>query len=69
MSYQNARRLRLPRGHMTAVEAKRIVAAYYARRRRLLLLGRLFDRRPPGPDSAPRFPQDFDGIVAGRACP
>ena len=51
--------------HLTVVEAKRIAAAYYGRAAAYSYWDGSLDRRPPGPDPPQRFPQDFEGIVAG----
>ena len=54
-----ARRLRLPRrahdGGRGQAHRRRLLCP----RRRLLLLGRLLDRRPPGPDQRPALPAGF----------
>jgi Tannase and feruloyl esterase len=50
---------------MTAVEAKRIVAAYYARAAAYSYWDGCSTGGRQGLISAQRFPQDFDGIVAG----
>ena len=51
--------------HMTAVEAKRIVAAYYGRAAAYSYWDGCSTGGRQGLISAQRFPQDFDGIVAG----
>lgn len=51
--------------HMTAVEAKRIVAAYYARAAAYSYWDGCSTGGRQGLISAQRFPQDFDGIIAG----
>lgn len=51
--------------HLTAVEAKRIVAAYYARAASYAYWDGCSTGGRQGLISAQRFPQDFDGIVAG----
>jgi hypothetical protein len=51
--------------HMTAVEAKRITAAYYARAAAYSYWDGCSTGGRQGLISAQRFPQDFDGIVAG----
>jgi Tannase and feruloyl esterase len=51
--------------HLTAVEAKRIVAAYYARAAAYSYWDGCSTGGRQGLISAQRFPQDFDGIVAG----
>ena len=51
--------------HMTAVEAKRIAAAYYGRAAAYSYWDGCSTGGRQGLISAQRFPQDFDGIVAG----
>ena len=51
--------------HLSAVEAKRIVAAYYARAASYSYWDGCSTGGRQGLISAQRFPQDFDGIVAG----
>lgn len=51
--------------HLTAVEAKRIAAAYYARAAAYSYWDGCSTGGRQGLISAQRFPQDFDGIVAG----
>jgi feruloyl esterase len=51
--------------HLTAVEAKRIIAAYYARAAAYAYWDGCSTGGRQGLISAQRFPQDFDGIVAG----
>ncbi|MBI2739516.1 MAG: tannase/feruloyl esterase family alpha/beta hydrolase [Rhodospirillales bacterium] len=51
--------------HMTAVEAKRIVAAYYARTAAYSYWDGCSTGGRQALISAQRFPQDFDGIIAG----
>ena len=51
--------------HMTAVEAKRITAAYYGRAAAYSYWDGCSTGGRQGLISAQRFPQDFDGIVAG----
>lgn len=51
--------------HLTAVEAKRIIAAYYARAAAYSYWDGCSTGGRQGLISAQRFPQDFDGIVAG----
>jgi len=51
--------------HMTAVEAKRIIAGYYARAAAYSYWDGCSTGGRQGLISAQRFPQDFDGIVAG----
>lgn len=51
--------------HMTAVEAKRLTAAYYGRPAAYSYWDGCSTGGRQGLISAQRFPQDFDGIVAG----
>jgi feruloyl esterase len=51
--------------HMTAVEAKRITGAYYGRAAAYAYWDGCSTGGRQGLISAQRFPQDFDGIVAG----
>ena len=51
--------------HLTAVEAKRIAAAYYGRDAAYAYWDGCSTGGRQGLISAQRFPQDFDGIVAG----
>ena len=51
--------------HMTVVEGKRITAAYYGRGPAYSYWGGCSTGGRQGLISAQRFPQDFDGIVAG----
>ena len=51
--------------HLTAVEAKRITAAYYGRAAAYSYWDGCSTGGRQGLISAQRFPQDFDGIVAG----
>jgi len=51
--------------HLTAVETKRIVAAYYARAAAYSYWDGCSTGGRQGLISAQRFPEDFDGIVAG----
>src|SRR5215475_13136213 len=51
--------------HETAVEAKALVAAYYARTPRLSYFEGCSTGGRQGLMSAQRFPEDFDGIIAG----
>ena len=51
--------------HLTAVEAKRIAAAYYGRAASYSYWDGCSTGGRQGLISAQRFPQDFDGIVAG----
>jgi hypothetical protein len=51
--------------HLTAVEAKRITAAYYARAASFSYWDGCSTGGRQGLISAQRFPQDFDGIIAG----
>ena len=65
MSYQKRVDYAFRAVHMTAVEAKRIVAAYYARAAAYSYWDGCSTGGRQGLISAQRFPQDFDGIVAG----
>ena len=51
--------------HMTVVESKRIIAAYYARAAAYSYWDGCSTGGRQGLISAQRFPQDFDGIIAG----
>ena len=51
--------------HLTAVEAKRIIAAYYARAAAYSYWDGCSTGGRQGLISAQRFPDDFDGVVAG----
>jgi hypothetical protein len=59
MSYQKRVDYAFRAVHMTAVEAKRIVAAYYGRAAAYSYWDGLLDRRPPGPDQRPALPAGF----------
>jgi feruloyl esterase len=65
MSYQKRVDYAFRAVHMTAVEAKRIVAAYYARAAAYSYWDGCSTGGRQGLISAQRFPQDFDGIIAG----
>ena len=53
--------------HAMAVAAKAVVQTYYGEEPRLLVLQWMFNGRPPGARRSPRYPDDFDGIIAGAA--
>jgi hypothetical protein len=55
--------------NLTAVEAKRIVAAYYARAAAYSYWDGCSTGGRQGLISAQRFPRDFDGIIAGAPVP
>ena len=65
MSYQKRVDYAFRAVHMTAVEAKRLIAAYYARAAAYSYWDGCSTGGRQGLISAQRFPQDFDGIVAG----
>ena len=65
MSYQKRVDYAFRAVHMTAVEAKRIAAAYYGRAAAFSYWDGCSTGGRQGLISAQRFPQDFDGIVAG----
>ncbi|MBY0319603.1 MAG: tannase/feruloyl esterase family alpha/beta hydrolase [Reyranella sp.] len=65
MSYQKRVDYAFRAVHMTAVESKRIVAAYYARAAAYSYWDGCSTGGRQGLISAQRFPQDFDGIIAG----
>lgn len=65
MSYQKRVDYAFRAVHLTAVEAKRIAAAYYGRAAAYSYWDGCSTGGRQGLISAQRFPQDFDGIVAG----
>ena len=65
MSYQKRVDYAFRAVHLTAVEAKRIVAAYYARAAAYSYWDGCSTGGRQGLISAQRFPQDFDGVIAG----
>jgi feruloyl esterase len=65
MSYQKRVDYAFRAVHLTVVEAKRIIAAYYARAATYSYWDGCSTGGRQGLISAQRFPQDFDGIVAG----
>ena len=50
--------------HEMTVTAKEVIAAFYGNGP-VSVLERLLDRRPQGLKEAQRFPDDYDGIIAG----
>ena len=65
VSYQKRVDYALRAVHLTAVEAKRIAAAYYGRAASYSYWDGCSTGGRQGLISAQRFPHDFDGIVAG----
>ena len=53
--------------HETAVQAKAVMTAHYGNAPKLLLFQRLLAGWPTGIAAAQRYPEDFNGIIAGAA--
>jgi feruloyl esterase len=53
--------------HLTAVAAKRLIRAYYGRAERYSYFSGCSDGGREALVAAQRFPDDFDGVIAGAA--